>query len=58
MCSPESNRIVSMLKIKNKKNHKLKGWGLINFKSRISPVNAISNEIKLNIEHRFGIDKS
>ena len=58
MCSPESNRIVSMLKIKNKENYKLKGWGLINFKSRISPTNAISNEIKHNIEHRFGIDKS
>lgn len=42
--------------VQNKKRHKLKGCGLINFDSSLNPVDNISEQIKRDILRKF--DKS
>ena len=57
MRNTELSEIAGIWTIQNKKKNKLKGYGLINFESRINLTNSISEEIKLNIERRFADKK-
>ena len=40
--------------VQNKKRHKLKGCGLINFDSPLNPAGNVSEQIKSDILRKFG----
>ena len=56
MRNKEPNQI-NIWKSGNRKKYQSKGFGLINFESRLKTSNTVSDEIKRDINRMFGVDR-